>query len=565
MDKLNMTLQTPTPPLEGRGERMGYPLQNALKALVLLIVLSIYGQGMARNLVDYRVVPLPMSIQTDTTKTFMLQSSMGIAFDDNQPELRRNAEFLCQWVEQQTGVRLQLTPADKKAAIRLTLGLSAEKEAYAIIINKKGVTIQAPEAVGIFRAIQTLRKSLPVGQYAEGIQLPFATINDAPRFSYRGVHLDCARHFFGVDVIKRYLDLLALHGCNQLHWHITDDQGWRFEVKALPDLAPKGSVREQTVIGRNSGVFDGQPYGGYYTQDDCREIVRYAAERYINVIPEIDLPGHMQAVLHVYPNLGCTGGPYPVWQIWGVSDDVLCAGNPDVLKFLKTVYDELCDVFPSKLIHIGGDECPKQRWKQCPKCQAKARELGLKDDGKHSIENQLQTYINREMERFMSERGRSLIGWDETLEGGLTEEATVMSWRGIDGGIEAARQHHHVIMTPTDYCYIDYYQQKNTWNAPLAIGGYVPVSKVYSFEPLVPEKLTAEQQQYILGAQVNLWTEYIASPDHLFYMLLPRLDAISEVQWCRPEQKDFENFKSRLPRMKQLYDLMGVTYCRDVE
>ena len=260
-------------------------------------------------------------------------------------------------------------------------------------------------------------------------------------------------------------------------------------------------------------------------------IVRYAAERYINVIPEIDLPGHMQAALHVYPNLGCTGGPYPVWQIWGVSDDVLCAGNPDVLKFLKTVYGELCDVFPSKLIHIGGDECPKQRWKQCPKCQAKARELGLKDDGKHSIENQLQTYINREMERFMSERGRSLIGWDETLEGGLTEEATVMSWRGIDGGIEAARQHHHVIMTPT----------------------------------LVPEKLTAEQQQYILGAQVNLWTEYIASPDHLFYMLLPRLDAISEVQWCRPEQKDFKNFKSRLPRMKQLYDLMGVTYCRDVE
>ena len=567
MDKLNITLQTPppTPPLEGRGERMGYPLQNALKALVLFMALSICQQGMAQNLVDYRVVPLPMSIQTDTTKTFTLQSGMGIAFDDNQPELRRNAEFLCQWVEQQTGVRLQLTPADKKAAIRLTLGLSAEKEAYAIIINKKGVTIQASEAVGIFRAIQTLRKSLPVGQYAEGIQLPFATINDAPRFSYRGVHLDCARHFFSVDVVKRYLDLLALHGCNQLHWHITDDQGWRFEVKALPDLAPKGSVREQTVIGRNSGVFDGQPYGGYYTQDDCREIVRYAAERYINVIPEIDLPGHMQAALHVYPNLGCTGGPYPVWQIWGVSDDVLCAGNPDVLKFLKTVYGELCDVFPSKLIHIGGDECPKQRWKQCPKCQAKARELGLKDDGKHSIENQLQTYINREMERFMSERGRSLIGWDETLEGGLTEEATVMSWRGIDGGIEAARQHHHVIMTPTDYCYIDYYQQKNTWNAPLAIGGYVPVSKVYSFEPLVPEKLTDEQQQYILGAQVNLWTEYIASPDHLFYMLLPRLDAISEVQWCRPEQKDFENFKSRLPRMKQLYDLMGVTYCRDVE
>jgi hexosaminidase len=379
------------------------------------------------------------------------------------------------------------------------------------------------------------------------------------------VHLDCARHFFSVDVIKRYLDLLALHGCNQFHWHLTDDQGWRFEVKALPDLAPKGSVRQQTVISRNSGVFDGQPYGGYYTQDDCREIVRYAAERYINIIPEIDLPGHMQAALHVYPPLGCTGGPYEVWQVWGVSNDVLCAGNPAVLTFLKTVYGELCDVFPSKLIHIGGDECPKHRWKNCEKCQAKARELGLKDDGHHSIENQLQTYINREMEQFLKQRGRTLIGWDETLEGGLTTEATVMSWRGINGGIEAARQHHHVIMTPTDYCYIDYYQLKNTWNEPLAIGGYVPLSKVYAFEPLVPETLTEEEQQYILGAQVNLWTEYVAAPDHLFYMLLPRLDAISEVQWCRPQQKDFDDFKQRLPHMKQIYNILGVRYCQGVE
>ena len=531
--------------------------------LIVSIPLSLWA-GRA----DYRVVPLPQSIVTDTAKVFTLQSGMGIAYDAANAEVARTAQFLSQWVEQQTGMRLQLTPSAKKAAVRLTLassavsGSPADKDAYSLTVTKAGVTISARQAVGLFRGAQTLRKSLPT---AGPVELPFVSITDEPRFSYRGVHLDCARHYFPVAVIKQYLDLLALHGCNQFHWHITDDQGWRFEVKALPDLAAKGSVRQQTVISRNSGLYDGQPYGGYYTQAECREIVAYAAERYINVIPEIDLPGHMQAALHVYPNLGCTGGPYPVWQLWGVSDDVLCAGNPEVLTFIKTVLGELCDVFPSQLIHIGGDECPKGRWKNCPKCQAKIQELRLKDDGKHSLENQLQTYINHEVEQFLQSRGRNLIGWDETLEGGLTEGAVVMSWRGVNGGIEAARQHHRVIMTPTDYCYIDYYQLKNTWNQPLAIGGYVPASKVYSFEPLMPGKLTEEEQQYILGPQVNLWTEYIAAPQHLFYMLLPRLDAISEVQWCQPERKDFDGFKTRLPRMFQLYDQLGVSYCHAVE
>ena len=518
---------------------------------------------------DYRVIPLPKSIQTDTTKVFTLQPGMAIAYDASNPEIARTAQMLCQWVEQQTGLLLQLEPSAKKAAVRLAVspakkGVSTSPaDSYSLTVGKAGITITAAEPIGLFRGVQTLRKSLPS---AEGpVELPFVTIADEPRFSYRGVHLDCARHYFPVAVVKQYLDLLALHGCNQLHWHITDDQGWRFEVKALPDLAAKGSIRQQTVIGRNTGLYDGQPYGGYYTQDECREIVRYAAERYINVIPEIDLPGHMQAALHVYPNLGCTGGPYPVWQVWGVSEDVLCAGNPDVLTFIKTVLGELCDVFPSRLIHIGGDECPKVRWKNCPKCQAKIRELQLKDDGKHSLENQLQSYINHEVEKFLTSRGRNLIGWDETLEGGLTEGAVVMSWRGVNGGIEAARQHHRVIMTPTDYCYIDYYQLKDTWNLPLGIGGYVPASKVYSFEPLVPGKLTEEEQQYILGPQVNLWTEYIAAPEHLFFMLLPRLDAISEVQWCQPGQKDFDDFKARLPRMMQLYDRLAVSYCRKVE
>ena len=523
---------------------------------------------------DYRVIPLPKQVQTDTTQVFLLQSGMSIGYDAALPEVERTAKMLCQWAEEQTGVQLRLAPGDKQAAVRLVLVADKkirkkqkplteqQQEGYSLLVDESGITLSARRPVGLFRAAQTLRKSLSFGT---PVELPYVTLTDEPRFSYRGVHLDCARHFFPVEVVKRYIDLLALHGCNQLHWHITDDQGWRFEVKALPELAVKGSVRQQTVIGRNTGLYDGQPYGGYYTQQECRDIVAYAAERYINIIPEIDLPGHMQAALHVYPNLGCTGGPYPVWQVWGVSDDVLCAGNPDVLEFLKTVLGELCDVFPSPLIHIGGDECPKQRWKDCPKCQAKARQLGLKDDGRHSVENQLQSSLNHEIEAFLTSRGRSLIGWDETLEGGLTEGAVVMSWRGVNGGIEAARQHHRVIMTPTDYCYIDYYQLKNHWVQPLSIGGYVPVSKVYSFEPLVPETLNEKEQQYILGPQVNLWTEYIAAPEHLFYMLLPRLDAMSEVQWCLPEQKDFADFQRRLPRMLRLYDRLHVTYCRGVE
>lgn len=533
---------------------------------------------------DYRVIPQPKSVTTDTTQVFSLQPSMGIAYDAGNPEIARNVQFLRQWIEDFTGVKLALTPDDKKAAVRFSIGFPADKkakkgkqaptltpqqeEAYAITIDKNGILIQARQPIGFFRAAQTLRKSLPLsaqGAALNAIDFPFTKIQDEPRFEYRGAMLDCARHFFPLETLKQYVDALALHGCNQLHWHLTEDQGWRFEVKALPELAKKGSIRNQTVIGRNSGVYDGQPYGGYYTQEQCRELVNYAAERYINIIPEIDLPGHMMGALHVFPNLGCTGGPYPVWEQWGVSREVLCAGNPETMTFLKTVVGELCDVFPSKYIHIGGDECPKVRWKTCPKCQAKIQELGLKEDGKHSLEDQLQTYINHEMEAFLRERGRDMIGWDEVLEGGLTEGGIVMSWRGIKGGIEAAKQHHRVIMTPTTFCYIDYYQLKDQWTQPLGIGGYLPASKVYSFEPLVPEDLNEEEQKYILGPQVNLWCEYVGSPQHVFYMLLPRLDAISEVQWCRSDQKDFEDFKTRLPHMLRIYDRIGLKYCPKVE
>ncbi len=549
-------------------------------SLIVLILAFIGTPAIKAQRADYNVIPLPKEVKADSVQMFTLQQGMGVAFDATNPEIYRNVQFLCEWVKEMTGIKLELTPNDKKAAIRMSLDFPTkkgeneaelteqQKEAYIIKVDKKGVAIQARKTVGLFRAAQTLRKSLPVvKEGAEKVELPFANIYDEPRFEYRGVLLDCGRHFFTVDFIKKFIDVMALHGSNQFHWHLTEDQGWRFEVKAYPGLAPQGSVRKETQVGTiNVGIYDGIPYGGYYTQDECREVVRYAAERYINVVPEIDLPGHMQSALHVFPHLGCTGGPYPVRTYWGVSREVLCGGNPETLTFLKTVLGELCEVFPSKYIHIGGDECPKDRWKKCAKCQAKIKELGLKDDGKHSTENQLQSYINREVETFIKERGRDIIGWDEILEGGLSGSSIIMSWRGIKGGIAAARQGHRVIMSPNVYSYIDHPQLKDLGKQPRTTDSYiVSASKIYSFEPLIPDSLTEEQQRLILGPQVNLWTEHIAYPQHAFYQLLPRLGASCEVQWCQPEQKNFEQFKNRLPHLKEIYDLIGVNYCRQLE
>lgn len=528
---------------------------------------------------EYDVIPLPKEVKVDSANVFVLKNGMGVSFDASNEEVYRNVLFFRQWIEETTGITLKLAPGDKKAAVRMSLDYpkakgevesdltEQQKEAYMIKVDKKGIAIIARQPIGLFRAAQTLRKSLPIVKNADKVELPYAEIFDEPRFEYRGVLLDCGRHYFTVEFIKKFLDVMALHGSNQFHWHLTEDQGWRFEVKAYPSLAQKGSVRAETVIGPgNSGIYNGTPYGGYYTQEECREVVRYAAERYINVVPEIDLPGHMQSALHVFPHLGCTGGPYPVRTYWGVSREVLCGGNPETLTFLKTVLGELCDVFPSKYIHIGGDECPKHRWQKCPTCQAKIKELGLKNDGKHTPENQLQSYINREVESFMKERGRAIIGWDEILEGGLSGESIIMSWRGTKGGIAAARQGHRVIMSPNVFSYIDHPQLKDLGKQPRTTDSYiVSASKVYSFEPLIPDSLTKEQQRLILGPQVNLWTEHVAYPQHAFYQLLPRLGASSEVQWCNPDQKNFDYFKKRLPRLKKLYDLIGVNYCKQLE
>lgn len=357
--------------------------------------------------------------------------------------------------------------------------------------------------------------------------------------------------------------MMALHNMNRLHWHLSEDQGWRIEIKGYPKLTEIGSQRKETVIGRNSGKYDGKPYGGFYTQEEAKDIVAYAAERYVTVIPEIDLPGHMQAALAAYPELGCTGGPYEVWPMWGVSDNVLCAGEDATLRFIDGVLTEIMEIFPSKLIHVGGDECPKTKWETCPKCQARIKQLGLKSDGKHTKEEKLQSFIINHAEKFLNDHGRQIIGWDEILEGGLAPNATVMSWRGEVGGIEAAKQKHDVIMTPNTYLYFDYYQSQDIANEPFAIGGYLPVDRVYSYEPL-PAELTPAEQKYIIGVQANLWTEYIPTFSHAQYMVLPRWAALSEVQWTMPEKKNYTDFLIRLPRLINWYEAEGYNYAKHV-
>ena len=344
---------------------------------------------------------------------------------------------------------------------------------------------------------------------------------------------------------------------NRFHWHLTDDQGWRIEIKKYPELTQIGAQRKETVIGRNSGKYDGKPYGEgmFYTQDEIRDVIAYAQERFITIIPEIDLPGHQLAAITTYPDLGCTGGPYEVWTQWGVSDDVICAGNEKAMTFLEDVLGEVIDLFPSEYIHVGGDECPKVRWKSCPKCQARIKAEGIKGDSKHTAEEYLQSYVISRMEKFVESKGRHIIGWDEILEGGLAPNATVMSWRGVDGGIEAAKQKHNVIMTPNSYLSTD------TEHDPLAIGGYLPLERVYSFEPTagIPE----EYKKYVTGVQANLWTEYIPTFSQVEYMVLPRMDALAEVQWTNAP-KDFKAFLPRLVRMTELYDHLGYNYAKHI-
>ena len=512
---------------------------------------------------NYEVIPLPQEIKI-TTGNFVLNDRTSIVYPKDNKEMQQNANLLAEYIHQMSGKKLKVTdePVTSNAII-LATGLNADNaEAYQLKVTQDNVTITGTSEAGTFYGIQTLRKSLPITNKGD-ISLPAAEINDYPRFSYRGVHLDVSRHFFPADSVKRFIDMMALHNINRLHWHLTDDQGWRIEIKKRPELTTIGSKRSETVIGHNSGEYDGIPYNGFYTQDEAKEIVKYAQERHITVIPEIDLPGHMQAALAAYPELGCTGGPYEVWKMWGVSEDVLCAGNDKTLTFIEDVLNEIVDIFPSEYIHVGGDECPKVRWKKCPKCQARIKELGLKADKGHTAEQRLQSYIINYAEQFLNGKGRQIIGWEEILEGGLAPNATVMSWRGIEGGIEAVKHKHDAIMTPSSFLYFDYYQTMDTDNEPPAIGGYVPLEKVYSYEP-VPQILTPEEAKHIVGVQANLWTEYIPTYSQVEYMELPRMAALSEIQWTMPKKKEYADFLKRLPGLIAVYDINQYNYAKHI-
>ena len=503
---------------------------------------------------DLAVIPKPTEINI-RNGFYELTKLTRLEFDHSNKDLVRIAGSLDHHLKKY--YQLKLAEKGNKGSISLKLipSLNLGDEAYLLKINNKGILVTASAPNGIFYGIQTIKQLLPVAA-SEKLLIPFVDIKDQPRFAWRGLMLDVGRHFYPVSYIKEFLDNMAMYKLNTFHWHLVEDQGWRIEIKKYPKLTEMAHWRDETIIGhaRESKTYDGIGYGGFYTQDQIRAVVQYAAERYITVIPEIEMPGHSCAALAAYPELGCTGGPYEVQKTWGVFKDVYCAGQEETFEFLQNVLDEVCELFPSTYIHVGGDECPKDSWKKCPKCQKRINEEGLKD------EHELQSYLIQRMERYLNGKNRKLIGWDEILEGGLAPEATVMSWRGEKGGIEAARQKHDVVMSPTTYCYFDYYQTQNKETEPLAIGGFLPLDQVYNYEP-IPEELNEQEAKHILGAQANIWTEYISNTNKLEYMIFPRVCALAEVVWSPKPGKDFTDFRSRLDTEFSRLKMYGINYC----
>lgn len=506
------------------------------------------------------VIPQPQEIvlARDTTP-FIIDRSTTIVYPATNEKMHRTADFLATFIKEMTGTEVRVSDKEKSSnaiilAVDSTMG---HPEGYKLQITPEKVLLTGGSEAGVFYGIQTIHKALPIlkdGKVAAA--LPAGTVTDFSRFRYRGFMIDVGRHFFPVSYLKQMIDLMALHNINYFHWHLTEDQGWRIEIKKYPKLTEIGSKRDSTIIDWETKKFDGKPHSGFYTQDEAREIVRYAADRFITVVPEIDLPGHTTAALASYPELGCTGGPYKVLCSFGVFPDVLCAGNDQTLQFTKDVLDEIMDIFPSEYIHIGGDECPKSRWEKCPKCQAKIKELGIKALPKHSKENQLQTYFMSELEKEINAHGRRMLGWDEVLEGGLTPNSTIMSWRGIQGGIEAARQHHDVIMTPIQRLYFSNPRINK-------MTGFEWMNRVYNFEP-VPAELTDAEKKFVIGTQGCIWTEWTADSTKMEWQILPRMAALSEIQWTLPEHKNFERFMERLPEMLKIYSSLDYGYREDV-
>ena len=548
-------------------------MANKLKTIQLLFILMCFSsvmkaQSLGDNVADFNVVPRPANFMYQKNKYFALASLSAIRYEGDS-DMQRNAAFLASYLKEATGMEVPISDkSDSKKKGNVIL-LKVDKkmtspEAYRITVQEKKLTIEGGAPQGVFYGIQTLRKALQPQNPTSptDILIPAAVVNDEPRFSYRGMHLDVSRHFYDVDFVKQYIDMLALHHINTFHFHLTDDQGWRVEIKRYPKLTEVGAWRQRTVIGRNVGIYEWKRYGGFYTQEQLRDIVRYAKERYITIIPEIDMPGHMEAALAAYPELGCTGGPYEVEPNWGVFDDILCAGREETFRFVEGVMDELMDIFPSEYIHIGGDEAPRTRWKVCQRCQQRIRDEHITAKGKHTPEDRLQGYFMKRVEKYLNDHGRKAIGWDELLDCDVNPSTTIMSWRGVEGGIAASALGHDVIMVPTAWFYFDYYQtpEDDYWNKPLLIGGFVPLEKVYSFDPL-PDSLSAEAKQHIIGLQANMWTEYTYADEMVEYQVLPRMGALAELQWTQPSHKDYDAYLLRQKRLCRLYDALGWKYC----
>ena len=525
------------------------------------------------------IIPAPAQM-TVGEGTFTIHPGIEIGYADES--LKGMGELLSNEIEKLSGIKLasasdkesnciiflELTDPKEFADLPKAYGLSPKDsvpvdESYSLSIQKRNIYIKATTLEGIYRGITTLKQivggNLQPG--GEKIYLPLLEVKDAPRFAWRGLSFDVSRCFFDPEEVKQVIDMVALYKMNVLHMHLSDNQGWRIEIKKYPELTQIGSKRKETVIGHNSGTYDGKEYGGFYTQDQIRDVINYAAERHITIIPEIDMPGHQLAALATYPELGCTGGPYDVWGQWGVADDVICAGNEKSMQFLEDVLSEVIDLFPSEYIHVGGDECPKVRWEKCPKCQARIKAEGIKGDKKHSAEEYLQSYVISRMEKFVESKGRHIIGWDEILEGGLAPNATVMSWRGVEGGITAAKAGHDAIMTPSPYAYLDQYQEEPE-TAPTTIGGYNTLKKTYSYNP-VPDDAEELIKKHIIGVQGNIWNEYMQNDERRDYQAFPRAIALAETGWTQNSRKNWNSFRNRMIEDFERMDVINVKACRN--
>ncbi|HWV28177.1 MAG TPA: beta-N-acetylhexosaminidase, partial [Dyadobacter sp.] len=503
------------------------------------------------------VIPKPTQVLTAKGAwTLKAKTKIGAPADAKWSHV---AEMLATQLSKATGQAVSTAKGKGDITLTVSSDVSLGEEGYRLLSTPKGVTIQAQTAKGAFYGVQTLLQLLPAEVFSEtqvaGVKwvVPYVTIKDVPRYAYRGLMLDVCRHFMPIEFVKKYIDLIALHKQNQFHWHLTDDQGWRIEIKKYPELKTISSKRKETMKGHYSDQkYDGKPYEGFYTQDEIKEVIKYAEDRFVNVIPEIEMPGHALAALAAYPQLGNNSDKiYEVGTKWGVYDDVFMP-REETFKFLEDVLTEVIDLFPSKYIHIGGDECPKVQWKESRFAQNIIQKEGLKD------EHGLQSYVIKRIDKFITAKGRRMIGWDEILEGGLSPNATVMSWRGIEGGIAAAKERHDVIMTPGNFCYLDHYQAEAK-TQPIAIGGFTDLAESYSYEP-TPAELSADEAKHILGVQGNVWTEYMKTPAYVQYMVWPRATALAEVGWTSKEGKNFEDFSKRMEIHKKRLDFLGVNY-----